>query len=341
MNLSKGTAVTDVTAEDAPTLADYYHPVAEAKDVTSEPRRFHLLNTEVVLFRDSAGAPVAFKDLCIHRGTPLSLGTVIGDRIVCAYHGWEYDRTGACVRIPSLTSDQPIPSRARAISYHAEERYGLVWVSINDPVAPVPDFPNGEYDDPGYHAHLSSHNVFKTSAGRAVENFMDWSHFPFVHPGLLAPADRTLVPPTDIKETEYGLTYSYETVEPESPTSSGAESVLYEYYYYLPFTIHIRISHKEGGVSYCSFFASPSSQKTTDAYTMFVRNFALDTPDSDFDYFANRVTEQDRRIIESQRPEEIPLDWREELHIRVPDAPTIAFRRALSKIKDIADYADM
>ena len=94
-------------------------------------------------------------------------------------------------------------------------------------------------------------------------------------------------------------------------------------------------------MSYCSFIASPSSKTTTDGYTMFVRNHALDTPDSDFDYFANRVTEQDRRIIESQRPEQIPLDLREELHIKVPDAPTIAFRRALSRIKDIAGYADM
>jgi phenylpropionate dioxygenase-like ring-hydroxylating dioxygenase large terminal subunit len=330
-----------VASEDGPTLADYWHPIAEAKDVVREPRRFSLLDTDVVMFRDHEGAPVAFKDLCIHRGTPLSLGSIKDDRIVCAYHGWEYDRTGACVRIPSLPPDQPIPSRARAIAYHAAERYGLVWVAFNDPVAPIPEFPNGEYDNDEYHAHLASHYVFKTSAGRAVENFMDWSHFPFVHPGLLAPADQVLVPPVDIAETEYGLTYIYPTVEPESPTSGAGETVMYEYYYYLPFTIHIRIVTPDGGVSYCSYFASPSSRTTSDGYTMFVRNYALDKPDSDFDYFANRVTEQDRRIIESQRPEQIPLDWREELHIKVPDAPTIAFRRALSKIKDIEAYADL
>src|SRR4029077_20624517 len=118
-------AATDPTARgvivaenEGPTLSDYLPPVAESKDVTREPRRFSLLDTEVVLFRDQDGAPVAFKDLCIHRGTPLSLGSVRGDRIVCAYHGWEYDRTGACVRIPSLAAGQPIPARARAISYH-------------------------------------------------------------------------------------------------------------------------------------------------------------------------------------------------------------------------------
>lgn len=323
------------------TLADYWHPIAEAKDVTREPRRFSLLDNDVVVFRDADQNPVAFKDLCIHRGTPLSLGSIKGDRIVCAYHGWEYDRTGACVRIPSLPEDHPIPSKARAISYHAAERYGLVWVAMNDPIAPIPPFPNGEYDNPEYHPHLASHYVFATSAGRAVENFMDWSHFPFVHPGLLAPADAVLVPRIDIVETDYGLRYDYPTLEPESPTSGPGETVMYEYYYYAPFTIHIRIVTPAGGVSYCSFLASPRTRTTTDGYTMFVRNYALDRPDSDFDYFANRVTEQDRRIIESQRPEQIPLDLREELHIKVPDAPTIAFRRVLGRIKGVEDYADM
>jgi hypothetical protein len=74
---------------------------------------------------------------------------------------------------------------------------------------------------------------------------------------------------------------------------------------------------------------------------MFVRNYALDKPDSEFDYFSDRVMEQDRRIIESQRPEEIPVDLREELHLKVPDAPTIAFRRVLNRIQDVAAYADV
>ena len=117
--------------------------------------------------------------------------------------------------------------------------------------------------------------------------------------------------------------------------------MLYEYFYYLPFTVHIRILTPTGGVSYCSMIASPTAKNRTDAYLMFVRNHALDTPDSEFDYFANRVNEQDRRIIESQRPEQIPVDLREELHIKVPDAPTIAFRRVLAQIAGTAEYADL
>src|SRR5262245_8807544 len=91
-----------MAVNDQSTLASYWHPIAESKDVTTEPRRFSLLDTDLVAFRVAdGGAAAVFKDLCIHRGTPLSLGWVKDDRIVCAYHGWEYDRTGACVRMPS------------------------------------------------------------------------------------------------------------------------------------------------------------------------------------------------------------------------------------------------
>jgi vanillate O-demethylase monooxygenase subunit len=73
-------------------------------------------------------------------------------------------------------------------------------------------------------------------------------------------------------------------------------------------------------------------------YVLFVRNFALDTDDSVFDHFSNRVNEQDRRIVESQQPEEIPIDLREELHLKVPDASAIALRKILGQIQGIGPY---
>src|SRR5258707_4053278 len=110
-----------------PTLANYWHPLCLSDDVTARPRPFRLLGEAVVAFRDADGV-AAFKDLCIHRGTALSLGTITDGRLTCPYHGWEYDRTGACVHIPSLPPGSSIPRKARAIAYRAQERYGLVWV---------------------------------------------------------------------------------------------------------------------------------------------------------------------------------------------------------------------
>lgn len=328
---------TTITETSTPTLANYWHPIAESKDVTDQPKRFHLLGTELVAFRSEGKASV-FRDLCIHRGAALSLGWVTDGRITCPYHGWQYDGSGACVRIPSLPEGSNVPRKARAIAYRAEERYGLVWVALDEPVADIPSWPNDEWNDPDYHTHLSSHNVWRTSAGRAVENFMDFSHFPIVHPNLLAPPDQTVVPTVEIEETDYGLRYSYETIEPESPSSAEGDVVEFEYQYRKPFTVHVRKQTPDGGITYVTLVASPSTAKSTDLYILFVRNYALDEADSSFDHFSNRVLEQDRRVVESQRPEEIPTDLREELHLKVPDASGIAFRRVLDTIADVEDY---
>jgi hypothetical protein len=55
---------------------------------------------------------MAWQDLCIHRGARLSLGWVSIDKLVCQYHGWEYDVNGVCVRIPAHPDQKP-PIKAR------------------------------------------------------------------------------------------------------------------------------------------------------------------------------------------------------------------------------------
>src|SRR5690349_4534169 len=94
------------------TLRSHWHPIATVEELTEQPRRVTLLGEHLALYRAERG-PVVLKDLCIHRGAALSLGWVANGEITCAYHGWRYDRTGACVHIPSLPEGQPIPKRAR------------------------------------------------------------------------------------------------------------------------------------------------------------------------------------------------------------------------------------
>ena len=48
------------------------------------------------------GEVVAFADRCPHRLAPLSIGTICGTTLQCAYHGWMFDASGAVVEIPSL-----------------------------------------------------------------------------------------------------------------------------------------------------------------------------------------------------------------------------------------------
>ena len=92
-----------------------WHPVAYGRDVALDaPYGSMLLDEAIVVWRTADGVPHAMQDLCIHRGTALSLGRVEDDRLICPYHAWHYDREGVCVKIPQKAeADAAIPSKAR------------------------------------------------------------------------------------------------------------------------------------------------------------------------------------------------------------------------------------
>jgi phenylpropionate dioxygenase-like ring-hydroxylating dioxygenase large terminal subunit len=313
----------------AHTLASYWHPIGTAADIVDQPRAFRLLGERLVAFRDERGVAV-FNDLCIHRGTALSLGTITAGRLTCAYHGWEYDRTGACVHIPSLPPGSTPPRKARAIVYLAEERYGLVWVAMNEPVAPIPSWPDDVWDDPTYHTFLAGHFLWKASAGRIVENAMDVSHFNFVHKGYTELADGPIIKPHAVRRTDYGLHYEY-----------FDSLITREYVLYAPFTIHDKKIQGNADTSYISTFVSPIDSNTSGVYVFIARNhdgaFALQgrgerQSEEHIRAALEVLNAQDQRIVESQRPEQIPVDLREELHLKVPDATGIAYRKLLQEI---------
>ena len=94
-------------------LRRFWHPVMWADELTDGPRRRHAAR-RADRRRSPGGEVAAFKDLCVHRGTALSLGWVEDEHLVCAYHGWTYDSDGVCTRIPSTHGDN-IPRKARLI----------------------------------------------------------------------------------------------------------------------------------------------------------------------------------------------------------------------------------
>jgi len=210
------------------TLANFWHPVALSSEVTEQPRQFELLGELIVMFRDAQGV-AAFKDLCIHRGAALSLGWIAEGRLTCMYHGWQYDRTGACVHIPALPPDSSIPPKARAVVYRAEEAHGMVWVAMDEPAQPIPPWP--EYLVGGQESKLFfiGRYEWKTSAGRAAENGLDFSHFNHSHRGYLELADGPIIKPHSVRQSDYRLDYTYEDGDSRR-----------EYIVHSPFTVFIR-----------------------------------------------------------------------------------------------------
>ncbi len=53
---------------------------------------------------NAGGTFYAIDNTCRHRGGPLGEGEVYGTRVICPWHGWEYDlATGCNVDDPSVT----------------------------------------------------------------------------------------------------------------------------------------------------------------------------------------------------------------------------------------------
>lgn len=317
-------------------LGKFWHPIARAEDVTDKPARFGLLNDFVVAFRHE-GTVAAFKDMCVHRGAALSLGWLKNGNLVCPYHGWQYDTEGTCVRIPSRPANQPIPELAHAIAYHVREQYGVVWVAMEDPVFGVPPFPNDCFDAEGWHSFLCYQETWTTSAARTIENFMDFSHFAYVHPGLLGTEDHTEIDPYKVIKTDDGLRYIFEQVEPSDLYGKGGTAVVeYEYIIHLPFFIHLKKRVKETDeITIITLGTCPVSDHTSELYVWIARNHALDAPDNTFGDFTNTIMEQDRPVVESQRPEGIPDSLKDELHLMPADNASLVYRQKLLKFAKV------
>ena len=101
-----------------------WYVAAFAREVTQQPIQRTLLDTPVALYRTDAGTAVAMYGLCPHRYYPLAHGKVVGDALVCAYHGFAFAQTGKCIRIPSQNSGAGFSQP----TYPLEERGSLIWI---------------------------------------------------------------------------------------------------------------------------------------------------------------------------------------------------------------------
>jgi ferredoxin-NADP reductase/nitrite reductase/ring-hydroxylating ferredoxin subunit len=109
-----------------------WYPIAAANDL---PFRhiFHgqLLGHELAVWRADDGFVNVWENRCLHRGSRLSIGVNDGRELKCQYHGWRYaNRTAGCIYIPAHPADAPART-IRNRTFPAEERYGLVWSSLN------------------------------------------------------------------------------------------------------------------------------------------------------------------------------------------------------------------
>jgi len=292
-----------------------------------------LLATDLVLWRSQQGLH-CWRDLCIHRGAKLSLGTIhtstTTDCLVCPYHAWEYAPSGQCVHIPAHPGLTP-PAKARAQTYNVVERYGVIWVSLGESNTELPTFPLAH--QPDIRTVHAGPYCMNAKGPRIVENFLDVAHLGFVHAGLLGD-------PQHGEIEDYEVTPGTATTGPEAreiriwqPNPDGTgQAALVSYHYWVNAPLTMGLVKTEGDRKFGILAqVAPIDPETCEIRLILCLNYGDQHSDDDLRSFQDRVTEQDRLIVESQRPELLPLDLQSELHLR-SDRMAIAYRKWLREI---------
>ncbi len=147
----------------------------------------------VALFRDEDGRLHAIENRCAHRQVPLTLGIVQGKRVVCQYHGWEYNGAGELAHVPHDLFGKKMP-RCTLRSYPLRVRYGLIWIFFGDRErahdVPMPEIPELEGDDrwacvPVDFTWSSHHSMMIDNVCDFTHEFLHRKYAPFSNSKLL------------------------------------------------------------------------------------------------------------------------------------------------------------
>jgi phenylpropionate dioxygenase-like ring-hydroxylating dioxygenase large terminal subunit len=309
-----------------PALLNDWHVVAVSERIvpgTLVP--LMLLERELVAWRDTSGEVHVWEDLCVHRGARLSKGFIRADRVVCPYHGWNYDGSARCVLMPAAPNEPPL-KKARAIAHKTMEKYGFVWVCLGTPEHDIPEFP--EWNDASYKKVLCGPYKFR-SGYRAVENFMDATHFPFVHAGVNGILDQPdPIPPYEVHEDGAGLSTS--EIRVTQPYGDPRNIPVIAYYAYKCLRPLVAYFKKRVVISdpnraaeghpddrFCTFLTVQLlSPVESIVHIWCAMNFSPPPSDDEVRLRQDVVYAQDSAIVDTQRPERIPVELRHELHHR-------------------------
>jgi len=169
---------------DAPLfLRDLWYMAGFARNVgRGQLRRVILLGEPVAIGRMADGGVFALRDICPHRGVPLSAGRIGEGTVECPYHGWRFRADGVCAAIPSLVEGQDMdPTKIRVRAYPAREQDGLIWVFMPSKDGAAPKSAPPKVGLPDAKPRWSISQTFACAIDHAVIGLMDPAHAPYVH----------------------------------------------------------------------------------------------------------------------------------------------------------------
>ena len=319
-------------------LQNTWYAVGWSRDIDTQPKKLKLNNLDVLLVRNELKQVQAFHAYCPHRGCDLSLGHFDGQLLTCPFHGWQFQQDGQCVNIPANRTQQFFPSASLLRTYTVIEKYGLVWVNLNQNAQIENESFNSfaELDVPEW-VRVPFRKTWQAHFTRVVESVLDVSHLPFVHPETTGQDANPVVNPLEVTYSKDGICIyptPYVSTHPMEPPVEGAvqgigrtstERTSIELKFPNQWMIRTPLGDGMWMMTFLAF--TPIDEQATAIYGFVMRNF--DHESEFLNLFHLEHTEfimgQDQRIIESIRPYQAPFHLHQEVHVS-SDTPTIRFR---------------
>ncbi len=322
-------------ATQQPLLRKFWYPVIPAVLLKDGPKPFTLLGRELVLWIDGAGNAVAMDDRCPHRHARLSKGWLKDGALQCGYHGWTFNGEGLCTRIPQKDDDDP--AGISVARYRTEQRYGYVWVALEEPLAPLPEV--DEDADPTFRRIYEFYEPWKCSGLRLMENSFDNAHFSFVHRNTFGKLDSPAPSRMNLYPFPSGLGFTMDTVVPVKNVALSMKALNMESSetvrnntgtWWMPFFRKLRMRYPTGLVHTILTGATPINDYSSQIVQIAYRNDTeAEAKAADIIAFDRAVVTEDRDILESTTFDTpVDLRRREEMHM-ASDQPGLLMRRQL------------
>ena len=232
-------------------------------------------------------------------------------------------------------ADGRIPARAAVASYRTEEHTGLVWACLaeaGDERRPAPRLPQVEAG--GSHwLHVGEPMTWACQASRQIENFCDVAHFSTLHTDTFGNPNELVTEPYEVRTSDDGLSLAFDFpyVSAYGEGTAADTPDTYDMVFRLPGRAAVQRPPGRRRRSRLDHVHRHGADHGADVAGLLVHRVPhgaeVDIPA--FEAVEDAVWRPDRRIVESQRPEALPLDLLEELHLPF-DRFAVAYRRALT-----------
>ena len=163
-----------------------WYPATFLEDLPRDrPTRVAIWDTGLVLFFDGDGQLNCLRDLCPHRMARLSDGQIVGGRLECLYHGWQFDGDGDCQYIPQMLEGRDYPIRACVRRYALQVVDGIVWIWAGEPDAADPALiPVGKAAGRTDIKAVTFQMDLPYDQSYLIENVIDVAHIHIAHDGV-------------------------------------------------------------------------------------------------------------------------------------------------------------